>query len=109
MGKFTDFGESATDNLFSHFKVIGRLQVYPVLGRLSKRLSEKQGHLSANGPFALDHMGYPHGRKTDGAGKLGPGNAQFIQNLFQEFTGMNLGQIILPVYCFNSLMIIGYL
>jgi hypothetical protein len=53
-------------------------------------------------------MGYPHGRKTNGAGKLGLGNVQFVQNLFQEFTRMNRGQIVFRIHDFNSLMIIGY-
>ncbi len=51
MAKFTDFGESAADDLFGHFEVIGRLQVDPVPRRLAKRLAEKQSHLSGYGPL----------------------------------------------------------
>jgi hypothetical protein len=41
MRKLTDSGNPAADNLFGHFEVIGRLQIDPVLRRLTKGLAEK--------------------------------------------------------------------
>jgi len=107
MRKFMDSSDPAADNLFGHFEVIGRLQVDPVLRRLAKDLAEKQGHLSGDRSFPFDDVGYSHGRKSNGTGKLSLRDPQFVKILFKKFTRMNRRKIVFRIHGFTSSVIIN--
>jgi len=106
-GKFMDSRKPITDDLFHRPNVIGRLQVDPVLRRLTEGLTEDQGHFSIDGPFTFDDMGYSHGREANCASKFSLRDPQLIKNLFKKFPRMDRRQVVPRSHSFTSSMIIN--
>jgi hypothetical protein len=69
--------------------------------------AEKQGHLSGDRSFPFDDVGYSHGRKSNGAGKLSLRGPQFVKILFEKFTRMNRRKIVFRIHGFTSSVIIN--
>ena len=51
-------------------QIVARLQIEPVLRRLTETAPQAQRHVRRHGAFALDDVRHPHGRNADGTGKF---------------------------------------
>ena len=62
--------QSTPNFLLGNFQIVSRLQVKPVLRRLSEGAADEKRKLCRNRPRAIDDMGNPHGRNPDDAGEF---------------------------------------
>lgn len=96
------------DQGLSHLQVERRLQVHPVLRRLSERSAKQQCQLCRDGARTPDNVRNTHGRDPDAAREFGLGHPQFIKNFCEVIAGMNRRQ---PVFhhCHLSSVVIDNL
>src|SRR5712691_6614047 len=108
----THRAQPAADFLFGGLQVVGCLQIEPVLRCLPEGPAEQQGQLRRDGTRALNDVGNPHGRNSDGAREFGLGRAQLFERFLEKLPRMDRGQTVLDGHvassscqrgCFHSL------
>ena len=90
-----DFLQLLAQSVLGDFQVMRRLQVQPVLRRLTQCASEQQCQFGCDRTRAVYDVRNPHGGNADRTRKVSLRDAKLIERFAEELSGMDGWQTIL--------------